>query len=93
MYKHHIYILDEERYLELISTSTIGVKNFSELKDEEIVIVKVITDMGQTPVFPVVAYRILSEDQQVEIYYINSGTYDMLSFSFDMAVEDSVVPL
>lgn len=93
MYKHHIYILDEDRYLELISTSTIGVKNFSELKDEEIVIVKVITDMGQTPVFPVVAYRILSEDQQVEIYYINSGTYDMLSFSFDMAVEDSVVPL
>ena len=93
MYRHHIYILDEDRYLELISTSTIGVKNFSELKDEEIVIVKVITDMGQTPVFPVVAYRILSEDQQVEIYYINSGTYDMLSFSFDMAVEDSVVPL
>lgn len=93
MYRHHIYILDEDRYLELISTSSKGIQNFSELKEEEIVLIKVITDMGQSPVFPVVAYNILSEDQLMEIYYINAGVYDMLTFAFDMAVEDSVVSL
>ena len=49
--------------------------------------------MGQSPVFPVVAYNLLSEDQLMEIYYINAGVYDMLTFAFDMAVEDSVVSL
>ena len=93
MYRHHIYILDEDRYLELISTSSKGIQNFSELKEEEIVLIKVITDMGQSPVFPVVAYNLLSEDQLMEIYYINAGVYDMLTFAFDMAVEDSVVSL
>lgn len=93
MYRHHIYILDEDRYLELISTSSKGIQNFSELKEEEIILIKVITDMGQSPVFPVVAYNLLSEDQLMEIYYINAGVYDMLTFAFDMAVEDSVVSL
>lgn len=93
MYRHHIYILDEDRYLELISTSSKGIQNFSELKEEEIILIKVITDMGQSPVFPVVAYNILIEDQMMEIYYINAGVYDMLTFAFDMAVEDSVVSL
>lgn len=93
MYRHHIYILDEDRFLELISTSSKGIQNFSELKEEEIILIKVITDMGQSPVFPVVAYNLLSEDQLMEIYYINAGVYDMLTFAFDMAVEDSVVSL
>lgn len=93
MYRHHIYILDEDRYLELISTSSKGIQNFSELKEEEIILIKVITDMGQSPVFPVVAYNLLSEDQLMEIYYINAGVYDMLTFAFDMAVEDSVASL
>ena len=93
MYRHHIYILDEDRYIELISTSTKGIQNFSELKEEEIILIKVITDMGQSPVFPVVAYNLLGEDQLMEIYYINAGVYDMLTFAFDMAVEDSVVSL
>ena len=93
MYRHHIYILDEDRYLELVSTSSKGIQNFSELKEEEIILIKVITDMGQSPVFPVVAYNLLSEDQMMEIYYINAGVYDMLTFAFDMAVEDSVVSL
>lgn len=93
MYRHHIYILDEDRYLELISTSSKGIQNFSELKEEEIILIKVITDMGQSPVFPVVAYNLLGEDQLMEIYYINAGVYDMLTFAFDMAVEDSVVSL
>lgn len=93
MYRHHVYILDEDRYLELISTSSKGIQNFSELKEEEIILIKVITDMGQSPVFPVVAYNLLSEDQLMEIYYINAGVYDMLTFAFDMAVEDSVVSL